>query len=365
VGRYDIESLLRLYAVAGLGPARIRKLLAAFGSPEAVLQAPIQKLVRIPGIEQHTALCIKEKVDEQRIRRQLDFVRQHRLNILTCWDEAFPTALKHIYDAPILLFCKGDLGILNTMAIGIVGTRNPSSYGRLITEKFCRELTESNFTIISGLARGIDTIVHQTVLKLEGRTVAVLGSGMDMIYPPENRKMAERITEHGVLVSEYMIGTIPDPRNFPRRNRIISGLSIGVLVTEAGVKSGALITAYQALEQNREVFSVPGPVNSRKSAGANLLIKQGATLVKDTQDILTEIEHHISLKRSDNKYTPPDLTGLEKELYELLSDEPVHIDALAIKIRRTTAEVLSTLLTLELLGIVKQLSGKMFVRSFL
>lgn len=365
MGRYDIESLLSLYAVPGLGPARIRKLLAAFGSPDAVMQAPLQKLVRIPGVEDLLARRIKEKVDKQRIRRQLNYIDQHGMQIITCWDEAFPTFLKNIYDAPILLFCKGDLRILNSMAIGVVGTRNPSSYGRLITEKFCRELTESNFTIISGLARGVDTIAHQTVLNLEGNTVAVLGSGLDTIYPPENRNLAGRITRHGVLLSEYMIGTIPDPRNFPRRNRIISGLSLGVLITEAGAKSGALITAYQALEQNREVFSIPGPINSRKSTGSNLLIKQGATLVQDTQDILVEIDHHFSVKRPDFKYNPPELAGLEKELVELLSDEPVHIDALAAELRRTTAEVLSTLLTLELLGIVKQLSGKMFVRGFL
>jgi DNA processing protein len=362
VGRYALESILRLYAIYGLGPARIRNLLAAFGSPEAVLQAPVQKLIRVPGIEQQTALSIREKADEKRINAQFEYMQSHKVKILTCWDEPFPQSLKRIYDPPLLLFYRGDIQVLNTKAIGIVGTRNPSTYGKMVTEKFCRELAERDFTIISGLARGVDTIAHQTALKSQGRTVAVLGSGMDMIYPPENRKMADQITEKGVLVSEYLIGTFPDPRNFPRRNRIISGLSLGVLVTEAGEKSGALITAYQALEQNREVFAVPGPINSRKSVGTNLIIKQGATLVQDTQDILVEVENQLIQSEPPLKKKAPTLSGFEKELFEMLTDEPLHIDVLAQKCLRSIPEVLATLLTLELLGIVKQLSGKMFMR---
>jgi DNA processing protein len=199
-------------------------------------------------------------------------------------------------------------------------------------------------------------------VKNGGKTVAVLGCGLDQIYPPENKNLAKHITENGVVISEYRIGTIPDPGNFPRRNRIISGLSLGTLVSEAGKKSGALITAYQALDQNREVFAIPGPVNSRKSQGTNSLIKQGAILVQETEDIIQELESQLGNVESIEQQTANLLKGFEKTLFGMLSDDPVHIDLLARKCERTTSEVLSVLLTLEIMGVAKQLSGKMFVK---
>jgi DNA processing protein len=231
-----------------------------------------------------------------------------------------------------------------------------------VTEQFSKELVESKFTIVSGMARGIDTIAHRQALKSGGRTIAVLGSGIDKIYPPENRKLSEQISENGAVISEYPFGTNPDGGNFPRRNRIISGLSLGILITEAGAKSGALITAFQALEQNREVFAVPGPINSGKSAGSNQLIKEGAKLVQGMQDILQELEGQVEQKISAPERKRPKLHGMEKNVYEFLNDEPVHVDALAMKAGKSVPEILTILLTLELMGVVKQLSGKMFVQ---
>ena len=360
--KFNLEPLLRLYAVPGIGPARIRSLIASFGSAEAALRAPVQRLVKIPGIEQQMALRIKELSNSKYVSDKVNYIEKNHIRVMTCWDENFPKRLKTIYDPPVIFFYKGDLSILDSPTIGIVGTRNPSSYGKMITEKLCYDLSTYDFTVISGMARGIDTIAHQTVLNHHGKTAAIMGSGIDIIYPPENKKLAAKISEEGLLISEYMIGAIPDPGNFPRRNRIISGLSLGILVTEAGMKSGALITAYQALDQNREVFAVPGPINSRKSMGANQIIKQGAILVQETSHIIDELKNLMVDSEKPDPRPQPELPGFEGQLYQLLSDQPLHIDYLAQKSRRSTAEILSTLLTLELMGVVRQLSGKMFIK---
>ena len=359
---HDFVDLLRLYSIQGIGATRVRNLITAFGSPKGVLNAPIQRLVRVQGIERHFARKIKENIDEKYVSYQLDYLKNNGIKFLTYWDNIYPARLKKIYDAPALLFYIGDISVLKTDAIGVVGTRNPSEYGKMVTEKICHDLVKYNLTIVSGLARGIDTVAHRTVVKNGGKTVAVLGCGLDQIYPPENKNLAKHIIENGVIISEYRIGTIPDPVNFPKRNRIISGLSLGVLVSEAGEKSGALITAFQALDQNREVFAIPGPISSRKSIGTNQLIKQGAKLVQETDDIIQELESQLGNVESVEQQTETILKGFENTLYGMLSQEPVHIDLLARQSERTTSEVLSVLLTLELLGVVKQLSGKMFVR---
>ncbi len=360
---YDFVDLLRLYSIQGIGATRVRNLITAFGSPKAVLNAPIQRLVRVQGIEKHFARKIKVNIDEKYVSYQLDYLKNNGIKVLTYWDNIYPARLKKIYDAPAILFYIGDISVLKTDAIGVVGTRNPSEYGKMVTEKICRDLVKYNLTIVSGLARGIDTVAHRTVVKNGGKTVAVLGCGLDQIYPPENKNLAKHIIENGVIISEYRIGTIPDPVNFPKRNRIISGLSLGVLVSEAGEKSGALITAYQALDQNREVFAIPGPISSRKSIGTNRLIKQGAKLVQETDDIIQELESQLGNVESVEEQTETILKGFENTLYGMLSEEPVHIDLLARQSERTTSEILSVLLTLELMGVVKQLSGKMFVRN--
>ena len=357
----DIIDLLRLYSIPGIGSSRFRKLLNVFGKPEYVLNAGIQKLITVPGIEKSTALKIKQGVDDSVISQNLDFIRMHDIKILPVWDPNYPDILKKIYDPPSVLFVRGKLQTKDNLTLAVVGTRNPGTYGRMVTERITTDLAKNGFTIISGLARGIDTIAHQTALNCGGKTIAVLGSGMDILYPPENSRLADAITESGAVISEYPLGTIPDPGNFPRRNRIVSGLSLGVLVTEAGIKSGALLTAYEALEQNREVFAIPGPIHSMNSAGTNRLIKEGAKLVQGTEDILQELDSKIEFKKPNR--IPKNLKKIEQEIYNILDVVPLHIDQLAIKCNRSTSEVLGILLTLELMGIVRQMSGKMFIRT--
>jgi len=354
-------ALLRLCSIPGIGSGRMRNLISILGSVQAVLDAPMQKLIRVPGIERATAIKIKKEVDPDFVERQLRFISEHHIKIISYWDKEYPPRLKKIYDPPALLFVKGEFSEEDNLAIGIVGTRMPSHYGRVITEQFSRELAGNKFTIVSGLARGVDPIAHQAVLKSGGRTIAVLGSGLVQVYPPENKLLSEKIARQGVLVSEYPVGTKPDAGNFPRRNRIISGMSLGILITEAGMKSGALITAFQALEQNREVFAVPGPINSGKSTGTNQLLKEGATLVQGTGDILRELGGQLNKDIPAREKEVPQLKGVEKEIYQLLSDQPRHIDELVLQTKKTSPEILSVLLTLELLGYVKQLQGKHFI----
>ena len=362
MSKFSLESLLRLYSIPGIGAARMRNLLSTFSSPDEVLQAPIQKLLQIQGIDKKIATNIKNGINQDFINKQLEQLKKKNIDILSYWDKNYPEILKKIYDPPAFLFIKGSILPQDDLSLGIVGSRVPSHYGKSVTEQFSKELADLKFTIISGMARGIDSVAHKSALKSGGRTIAVLGSGIDNVYPPENNKLLEQIAENGAVISEYPLGTYPDGGNFPRRNRIISGLSLGVLITEAGAKSGALITAFQALEQNREVFAVPGPINSGKSAGSNQLIKEGAKLVQGVQDIIRELENQIEFRIKAPVKKQPNLKGLDKVIFDLLQDEPQHVDNLAMNAKKSVPEVLTVLLTLELMGIVKQLSGKMFVQ---
>ena len=362
MSKFSLESLLRLYSIPGIGAARMRNLLAAFESPDEVLEASTQRLMQIQGIDKKIALNIKNGINDEFINKQLSQIQKDNIDIMSYWDDNYPESLKKIYDPPAFLFIKGSILQEDNLSIGIVGSRVTSIYGKNVTEQFAMELAELKFTIISGMARGIDTVAHKSALKAGGRTIAVLGSGIDYIYPPENKKLFEQIVENGAVISEYPLGTYPDAGNFPRRNRIISGLSLGVLITEAGAKSGALITAFQALEQNREVFAVPGPINSGKSTGSNQLIKEGANLVQSVQDIIRELENQVEIRIKKPEKKQPKLYGLEKIVFDLLENEPQHVDALAMNAKKSVPEVLTVLLTLELMSVVKQMSGKMFIQ---
>ncbi len=360
----SVEALLGLYSVPSIGAAKMRKLISVFGTAEQVLSAPERSLIEVGGVERKTIAHIKRGVDSDFVSTQLKLIEEHGVRLLTYWDDHYPARLKSIYDPPAFLFVKGDLACLDAPSFAIVGTRHPTGYGRMITERFSRELVQNGFAIISGLARGIDTLAHQTALRNGGKTMAVLGNGLDRIYPTENRKLYKQITENGLLMSEYPMGTKPESGNFPKRNRIISGLSSGVLITEAGEKSGALLTAFYAADQNREVFAVPGSIVSGKSDGTNNLIKSGAKLVSRIEDILEELQGqlNLSLPKEKNEPPTPQLKGTEKEVYEILNSEPLHVDQIALKADLSPSETLSALLTLELLGVIKQLAGKMFVR---
>jgi DNA processing protein len=359
---FSTGALLALYSIPGIGPARMRKLISYFGSPQKVLDVSARSLTLVEGIELKTAQKIKVGINDKFVQDQLKFLDEEHVQILTFWDKAYPDRLKRIYDPPAFLFVKGDVKLLDTQAIGIVGSRIPTSYGRTITEQLSLDLALNNLTIISGFARGVDTIAHGAALKSGGKTIAVLGNGLDIVYPSENRKFLKAFEKQGLFVTEYPFGTKPEAGNFPKRNRIISGLSLGVLVTEAGAKSGALLTAMYAIDQNREVFSVPGPVTSGKSTGTNNLIKQGAKLVQGINDITSELLGQLSLNLGQPTRPEPKLNEKEKVLYDLLSNDALHIDQLAIKAGISTTEALTTLLTLELSGAVRQMAGKMFTK---
>ncbi len=359
-----VLDLLRLSAVPGVGPNKMRALIARFRTPAEVFGASVRDLVTVEGIDSKTAASIKTFDGREFAQEQLRRMAACGARVVTFWDREFPDLLKQIYDPPALLFVRGTLKPDDKYAVAIVGSRLISSYGEVITQKLTRDLAGKGVTVVSGLAYGIDTLAHATALKSGSRTIAVLGSGVDVIYPRENARLAERIVENGALVSEFPLGSKPERSNFPRRNRIICGMSLGVVVVEAGRRSGALITAAMALEQNREVFAVPGNVNSPNSVGTNELIRQGATLVTSAEDILEELGPQLRLPFASevNAARPENLTEPERKIFDLLSNEPRHIDAIAAAAGESTASVLSVLLGLELKNAVKQLAGKMFVR---
>jgi len=358
---FSIEALLSLYSVAGIGGTKMRKLISFFGSPQAVLDASSRQLMELEGIDKKTAQNIKSGINHHFVELQLKMLEKGPAKILTFWDKQYPERLKRIYDPPAFLFVEGNLELIDMPSIGIVGSRLPTDYGKTITEIITRDLVKKQITIISGFARGIDSVAHKTTLAHGGNTIAVLGNGLDIVYPSENIRLKKGFEKQGLFISEYPFFTKPDAGNFPKRNRIISGLSLGVLVTEAGEKSGALLTAMYALDQNREVFAVPGPVNSEASRGTNNLIKQGARLVQSADDIIAEISAYLDV--DVNKPKPaPNLKGLAKVIYNLLENEPLHIDQLARKAEVSTSEALTCLLTLELSGNVRQMAGKMFTR---
>ncbi len=348
--------------VPRIGSKRIRSLVARFGTPDKVFGASVRELVEIEGISKQLAQNIKQHKNDSFIENQIQLLQTRNANVVSFWQDEYPPSLKNIPDAPILLYYKGNGLPVGQKSLAIVGTRHPSAYGKLITESFTRDLVRNGFTLVSGLARGVDTIAHQTTVNEGGQTIAVLGSGVDVIYPYENKKLSESICEKGLLVSEFPLGTKPEAMFFPRRNRIIAGLCSATLVIEAGKKSGALITADRAIEQGSDVFAVPGNINSPKSAGCNQLIQQGAKLITNVQDILEEYDSVGAVPVQQQ--APPDLSADEKKIFDLLSNEPLHIDRLSEKAGLPTSQVLGVLLSLELRNLAKQIIGKHFIRSF-
>jgi DNA processing protein len=360
--RPQVKDILLLLTIPNFGPGRVRKLLSIFSSTEEIVRAPIQRLIKIDGIDHRLAQLIKSGVNKNEVEKKLLSTAQHQISTLSFWDDNYPSILKKTADPPLVLFYKGIIPYTWPPCIAVVGTRTPSIYGKTAAERLVGELVQNGIAIVSGLARGIDTIAHQTALNQSGQTFAVLGCGLDYIYPPENRHLFDTIPSAGSIFTEYFLGTGPDAVNFPRRNRIISGMSLGTLVIEAGDKSGALITANYAADQNREVFAIPGNINSPKSRGTHRLIQQGAKLVQSVQDILEEIAPGLEALQQKDRPIPPDLPPLEKKLLEKLSHEPRHIDQLVLELNESPAMILAGLLHLELTGWVKQLSGKMFIR---
>ena len=315
------------------------------------------------GIDEKTARSIRHDVNREFADEQLRRVAKQDVRIVTYWDATYPEMLKKIYDPPILLYAKGAF-LEEANNIAVVGTRSPSEYGRGVAGRLSEGLARRGMTVVSGMARGIDTLAHRGALRGGGRTVAVLGCGLDVVYPPENKKLYEQVAASGAIISEFAMGAEPAGVHFPRRNRIISGLSLGTVVVEAGERSGALITAYMALDQGREVFAVPGSIQSPKSRGTHRLIKEGAKLVEGIEDILAEMPQWRDGGETEEKRNiSATLSGQEKDVWEVLSDEPRHIDEIAAKANVTSSEALALLLSLELKNCVRQLSGMRFVRQ--
>ncbi len=360
----DVSALLRLSTIPGVGLQRIRALVNHFGNAEAVLQASAKALASVEGMNRTVAVTIAHyKGGERFTTEQLSKLKKSGGWLCTYWDVSYPTLLKKIYDPPPFLFMRGNFDQIDNYALAIVGTRKPSEYGKIIAERLATQLTQLGLTIVSGLARGIDTIAHSTVVKNKGRTIAVIGSGIDVIYPPENRALVERLVDNGALVSEYPMGTSPDAVNFPRRNRIISGMTLATIVIETTESGGAMITATTALDQNREIFAVPGNIIEPRSSGTNLLIKEGrATLLQSVDDIISILGSKLKPIVSSREHQPvlPELSLFEQKIFEVLSDNPLHVDAIAEQTSFTVSDVLVHLLGLEFKGLVKQLPGKMF-----
>jgi DNA processing protein len=345
--------------VKGIGPVRLEKLLDYFGTLQEAWQSQSHHL---------TAAGLNTKLCQQliRIRKEVcldelvDDLLAAGIQILTWDDPAYPDRLRQIKQSPFVVYLKGNLVEEDSWSVAVVGTRRFSAYGRQVTELMTRTLAEQGITIISGLARGIDGIAHAQALDVGGRTLAVLGSGLDQIYPPEHRGLAERISNHGGLISEYPPGTPPDGSNFPPRNRIISALSKAVLVIEAGQKSGSLITANYAAEQGKEVFAVPGKITAPLSKGTNKLIKLGAHPLLEVQDVLDFLNMKLVSRQQVVRRTLPS-DHKEAVLYNVVGDEPLHVDELSVLTELPIEEVTATLAVMELKGMVRKTFGMKYI----
>ncbi|MEM1271980.1 MAG: DNA-processing protein DprA [Bacteroidota bacterium] len=356
------RALIALSMVPGVGAGRLRALVAELGSAVAVLGATRRQIQRVPGIGRATAEAIAASHPEGDVEAQLRRAEQVEADLVPAWSDTYPARLREIYDAPAFLWQRGTLGAADDQSIAIVGTRRPSRYGLNQARQFAAELVRQGFTVVSGLAYGIDAAAHEGALDAGGRTLAVLGSGVDRIYPHRHVRLAHRILEAGALLSECALGAAPDAPNFPRRNRIVSGLTLGTLVVEAYEAGGALITARCALEQNREVFACPGDAGRPSSAGTNQLIQHGhAKLVQSVDDILDE----LLLPSANTAKSPapaPDLPPNEQLVWDALTDVPIHLDVLCRTAGIDPSTALVRLLSLEFKGLVQQLGGKQFCR---
>jgi DNA processing protein len=364
-----IRDLLHLKSVPKISDRKIIALVEHFGTTEALMAADPKHLVKVRGMKPQDASSIRHApVDDKAIDKQFSLLNKVNGRIISYWDDAYPEHLRNIYDPPVLLFVRGTLLPLDNYSIAIVGTRHPTAYGKANADRFAAELVRRGITVVSGLARGVDTIVHRSTLQHHGRTVAVLGGSIDRIYPGENIPLAESIESkgNGAVISELVMSTPSHPAFFPRRNRIISGMSLGTLIVESDENGGAMITASTALDQNRELFCLPGNISERKCFGTNALIKKGhAKLVQSVDDIIDELQQALRPVLTDRPLHTelPPLNVFEQKIAEHLSGEPMHIDTIAEETQLSVSDVLVNLLGLEFKGIVRQMAGKMFVKT--
>jgi DNA processing protein len=374
---------LALKLIPGLGTRTSSKLLDRFRTPQAIFRASRTEL-EVAGVSGAIAQSIASGCSFEDAAAQQEKMLECGAEVVTFGDSRYPPALREIFDPPLLLFVRGRVELLQTLLLGVVGTRRPTPYGIAVSERLSGDLSHAGLTIASGMARGIDTAAHRGTLAAGGDTVAVLGCGVDVVYPSENKKLAGEIAARGLIVSEFPMGTTAFPQNFPVRNRIISGMSVGVLVVEGAQYSGSAITAKLAMDQGREVFAVPGNITSKLSWGPNLLIKQGARLVQDWNDVIVELppESRRHLIDKSRKRLLGEAATSEGEQASLLSgpapelgatarqalaalqvDIAVHLDDLIEKVEDISpSELIAALFELEMLGLVKQLPGKNFVK---
>ncbi|WP_440999549.1 DNA-processing protein DprA [Fodinibius sp. SL11] len=368
-----VREFVALHLLDNLGAQRIRLLLQAVEHPQLIFRLERHELESIRGIGPKTADEVLAFNEWGEVDRILDKTERTGAQIMTYWDEDYPRLLREIYDPPLILWIKGDRSVLDTDAISIVGTRRVGKYGRQMAQKFARELVDHDLTIVSGLAFGTDGAAHQATVDAGGKTVAVLGSGIDWIYPSDHKGLAKAIVETGgAVISEFPLGTAPEMGNFPVRNRIVSGMSLGTLVVASGLEGGSMITAKSALDQNREVFVIPHPIGHVNAPGCNSLIKRGmGKLVQNVDDILAEIEVHIAHKNdkgevekspvaSQKAWESMEMDEMSTIICEALDEQSLHIDQLAERLEKNTHELMPKLLELEMQGAIRQTAGKNF-----
>ncbi len=351
----DTKYWIGFTLIPGIGRAKFSMMEEYFGDMERAWHASAKEL-QTAGLDNRSTDAIIAKRTRISLDDEMEKLERYKVKALTWKDEEYPSRLKEIYDLPPVLYIRGSLSPEDDWSIAVVGTRRPTYYGREVTEQIAGDLARNKITIVSGLARGIDATAHRAALDAGGRTIAIFGCGLDVVYPSDHVKLARQIIERGALVSEFPLGTRPKAENFPRRNRIMSGLSLGVLVVEARDKSGALITVGWALEQNREVFAVPGSILSPTSRGPNRLIQEGAKLVSDSYDILEELNLTVVAQQLEMTEQIP-ATDTESLIMKYLSSEPTHIDEVGRQCGLPIATVSSTLAMMELKGIVRQVGG--------
>lgn len=348
--------------IPGIGRVRLSRLEQYFGKLERAWQASATEL-ETAGLDSRSIEAVISNRPKISLDAEMEKLERYKVTVLTIKDEAYPSRLKEIYDPPPVLYIRGNLAPEDDWCLAVVGTRRPTYYGREVAEQIVGDLARNRITIVSGLAKGIDATAHRSALDSGGRSIAVFGCSLDIVYPREHVKLARQIMENGALISEFPLGTTPRRENFPLRNRIMSGLSLGVLVVEAGEVSGALITAGHALEQNREVFAIPGSVLSAVSRGTNRLIQEGAKLVSGANDILEELNLTMAAQQIEVKEIVPatETESIILQILRNLSPEPTHIDEVGHQSRLPIATVSSALSMMELKGMIKQVGGMNYI----
>lgn len=355
----------------GISRSVLSRLIDYFEEPEEVLKAPFEEILQVSGVTSRTAKRIVEFAVEPLLEQELDLIEKAGVRVINIRDSEYPESLKNIYDPPVILYVLGEFRPDDRFGLAVIGSRRATQYGKKVTDSLVQDLVEAGFIIISGMARGIDSTAHRAALRTGGRTIAVLGSGLNVVYPPENYDLMHQIAQNGAVISEFPMNTPPERYNFPIRNRIISGLGLGCLVVEAGFRSGTSITVNCALEQGREVFAIPGPIVSRSSKGTNHFIKLGAKLTENIEDIVEELIPQVEGLSEylgdwyESRLLPAEpihLTDEEKLVYNVVGGEDRHIDEIIQEVGLGAGKILGILMTLETKGTVVQSPGKFFSR---